>query len=94
LHFADWQEKMGVNEQRQQEQYWGASTMAKILIKCLETGHTVQTGMVTDEAAWGKLAADWAGDRFLCPACNRPHAWLKSDAFLERAGKATVVSLE
>jgi hypothetical protein len=55
----------------------------KIMIKCLKTGGAVATGMATDDATWRKLAANWEGDRFLCPACAAMHTWLKSDAFLE-----------
>ncbi len=60
--------------------------MTKIMIKCLATGQTVPTGMVTDQAAWKKLAANWAGDAFTCPACAARHAWIKSDAFLDGSG--------
>jgi hypothetical protein len=40
--------------------------MPKIMIKCLKTGQAVATGMVTDQATWRRLAADWAGDTFTC----------------------------
>jgi len=60
--------------------------MAKITIKCTLTGKVVSTGMATDQSAWDKLAADWAGDAFICPACNTMHAWLKSDAALDVSG--------
>ncbi len=56
--------------------------MSKIMIKCLSTGQVVATGMVTDQFAWRKLVADWAGDPFICPVCDTMHAWIKSDAFL------------
>jgi hypothetical protein len=38
--------------------------------------------MVTDQPAWNKLADDWVGDPFLCPACDKMHEWIKNDAFL------------
>jgi hypothetical protein len=57
--------------------------MPKIMIKCLSTGQAVSTGMATDQAAWNRLAAEWAGGPFRCPACHMVHAWSKSDAFLE-----------
>ncbi len=61
--------------------------MPKIMIKCLKTGRAVSTGMVTDHATWRRLYADWAGDAFLCPACDTMHAWLKRDAFLDVPGE-------
>jgi hypothetical protein len=57
--------------------------MPKIMIKCVRTDQAVSTGMVTDQAAWRRLPADWAGDAFTCPACDTMHAWIKSDAFLD-----------
>ena len=57
--------------------------MSKIMIKCLSTNQAVATGMVTDQPAWNKLADDWAGDAFTCPACDKLHAWIKRDAFVD-----------
>ena len=57
--------------------------MPKIMIKCLKTGQVVSTGMATDNLTWRKLADNWEGDRFLCPACAVMHEWVKSDATLE-----------
>jgi hypothetical protein len=57
--------------------------MSRIMITCLSTGEAVQTGMVTDQPTWKKLAGDSAGDAFVCPACDTMHAWIKSDAFLD-----------
>jgi hypothetical protein len=57
--------------------------MSIIMIKCLATGQAVSTGMATDQAAWQKLADDWAGEAVICPACHTMHAWIKSDAFLD-----------
>jgi hypothetical protein len=54
----------------------------KIMIKCAETGEVVSTGMVTDQSAWKRLANNREGIRFLCPACNTTHSWIKGDAFL------------
>ena len=42
--------------------------MPKIMIKCLKTGQAVSTGMVTDRAAWRKLAANWESDALTCAA--------------------------
>ena len=56
--------------------------MSKIMVKCLSTGEAVPTGMVTDQPTWNKLADDWAGDPFPCPACDKTHEWIKNDAFL------------
>jgi len=53
------------------------------MIKCMATGQAVSTGMVTDQYAWKTLAADWAGDAFICPACAKMHARIKTEAFLE-----------
>ncbi len=61
--------------------------MPKIMIKCLRTGQAVSTGMVTDQATWRRLYANWEGDAFLCPACDTMHAWLKRDAFLDVPGE-------
>ena len=55
--------------------------MAKIMIKCLKTGQVVSTGMVADQTAWRKLAADWAGDAFLCPACGTMHGMDQEGCF-------------
>ena len=54
----------------------------KIMITCVKTRRAVPTGMVTDQATWTKLAPDWQGDAFLCPACDTMHPLIKSDAFL------------
>ncbi len=61
----------------------GAGSMSRIMIKCLKTGQAVSTGMVTDQATWRRLAADWAGVAFTCEACDTMHAWIKNDAFLD-----------
>jgi hypothetical protein len=58
--------------------------MATIAIKCASTGKVIPTGMANDQPNWEKLAANWKGQAFTCPACNTTHAWLKSDAFLDR----------
>jgi hypothetical protein len=57
--------------------------MPTIMVKCLKTGQAVPTGMVTDHPSWRRLPANWAGDSFLCRACDTVHAWIKSDAFLD-----------
>ncbi len=56
--------------------------MPEITIRCSKIGQTVSTGMVTDQATWIKLAADWKGGAFTCEACGTVHAWIKSDASL------------
>jgi hypothetical protein len=55
----------------------------QIMIKCANTGQAVSTGMITDQTAWRKLAANWKGAAFLCPVCDTMHAWIKSEAFLD-----------
>ena len=57
--------------------------MSQIMITCLRTGQVVSTGMVTDQPTWMKLAADWQGVAFLCPACDTMHEWIKRDASLK-----------
>jgi hypothetical protein len=54
----------------------------QIMITCEQTGQAVSTGMLTDQTTWRKLAANWKGGAFICPACGAMHAWIKSDAFL------------
>jgi hypothetical protein len=54
----------------------------QIMIECRKTGQAVSTGMLTDQTTWRRLAADWTGGAFVCPACGAMHAWIKSDAFL------------
>jgi hypothetical protein len=61
--------------------------MSKIMIKCLRTDRAVPTGMATDDVTWKKLAANWRGEPFLCPACDMMHEWLKSDAFLQNVSR-------
>lgn len=56
--------------------------MPRIMINCSKTGEVVPTGMATDQHSWSRLAANWAGDPFRCPACDTTHAWMKSDAIL------------
>jgi hypothetical protein len=65
--------------------------MSTIMIKCWGTGEVVSTGMVTDQPAWNKLANNWKGVRFLCPACNTMHSWIKSDAFLHVRGSPRAI---
>jgi predicted RNA-binding Zn-ribbon protein involved in translation (DUF1610 family) len=60
----------------------GAVPMPQIMIKCDKTGQAVSTGMITDQTTWRKLAANWKGAAFVCPACGAMHAWIKSDALL------------
>jgi hypothetical protein len=60
----------------------GAVTEPQIMIKCRKTGQVVSTGMLTDQITWRRLATDWKGGAFVCPACGAMHAWTKSDAFL------------
>jgi hypothetical protein len=57
--------------------------MPRLLIKCVATDQLVSTGMATDQLAWKKLAVDWVGEAFICPACHMTHAWKKKDAVLD-----------
>ena len=56
--------------------------MARIKIKCLSTGKSVDTGMSMDESLFD--TASISGNSFHCPECKQTHTWTKSEAFLEK----------
>jgi hypothetical protein len=57
--------------------------MPRLMIRCIATDQLVSTGMATDQCTWKRLPLDWVGEAFICPACHKKHAWIKSDAVLD-----------
>jgi len=56
--------------------------MAKIMIKCPETGKLVFTGLYVDKASFEKAQMQH-NTLAHCPACGKKHSWTKQDATVE-----------
>jgi endogenous inhibitor of DNA gyrase (YacG/DUF329 family) len=56
--------------------------MARIMIRCPETGKAVHTRLIADKKTW-ETSNIWQRERFLCPECKKQHTWSKEDAFLD-----------
>lgn len=56
--------------------------MAKVMIKCPETGKLVPAGVWVDKATFEKaqMPQNTLGR---CPACGKKHSWTKKDAVLQ-----------
>jgi len=59
--------------------------MARVMIRCPETGRLVYTHHDFDEVEFDAIPL---GTRTLpdCPACGRTHSWGKADAVLDEEG--------
>ena len=58
--------------------------MARVMIKCPQTGETVDTGVEMDREIWDSPAATLSSKRLdECPACGEEHTFSQREAFLE-----------
>jgi hypothetical protein len=55
-------------------------TISRVLIRCPETGVSVETVLRLRPSAFETLRGE---HRFRCPRCGQVHAWNKEDAWLE-----------
>jgi len=56
--------------------------ISRVLIKCPETGDSVETVLRLRGAAFEALKGEY---RFRCGKCGQVHSWHKEDAWLEPA---------
>jgi hypothetical protein len=67
--------------------------MGMVMIKCLNTGSTIPTGIKMDQDRFRQIPVFFA--RTFCPICQSNHEWFARDAWVEeprhRAFKRTVV---
>jgi endogenous inhibitor of DNA gyrase (YacG/DUF329 family) len=54
--------------------------MLFVMIKCPETGRTVNTGIALDLESFKHITLD--NNSVRCPHCGKTHVWSKKDAFL------------
>ena len=55
----------------------------RVLIKCPETGESVETVLRLRPSAFEGLKGQYS---FRCPRCGKPHSWTRQDAWLESLG--------
>ncbi len=60
--------------------------MARLMIRCLESGKQIYTGMSFEEITFE--TSQLTDQSVLCPECGRVHAWNKQDAYLESEEEA------
>ena len=54
--------------------------MGFVMIKCPETGHPIETGMVADRETFSSMPVFFA--RVLCPVCRKQHEWFAQNAWV------------
>jgi endogenous inhibitor of DNA gyrase (YacG/DUF329 family) len=57
--------------------------MARLMIRCPQTGKPVFTGMDMPPAAFDRATLE--SNTVRCPHCGEPHTWQKADAYLEES---------
>jgi hypothetical protein len=62
--------------------------MARVLMKCPETGQTVFTCQRMKPPEFDSLERELG---FRCPSCDKIHKWSKADAWLEEAPASAAV---
>jgi hypothetical protein len=60
-----------------------SDTINRVLIRCPETGESVETILRLRPSAFNNLRGEHS---FRCPRCGKVHAWSKQDAWLEALG--------
>jgi hypothetical protein len=55
--------------------------MGMVMIKCLETGNAIPTGIKMDRDRFRQSAVFFG--RTLCPICQASHEWFARDAWVE-----------
>ncbi len=58
----------------------------QVMIRCPVTGRPIATGLTADLRTWNDRPIGL--NRVSCPECKQMHAWSKSDAHLEGAGRS------
>ncbi|HUN95759.1 MAG TPA: hypothetical protein VMU69_05915 [Bradyrhizobium sp.] len=61
--------------------------MGMVMIKCLETGSAIPTGIEMDRNKFRQSAVFFG--RTFCPICQANHEWFARDAWVEEPGHRT-----
>jgi hypothetical protein len=59
----------------------GSNKMGMLMIKCLETGSAIPTGIKMDQDRFRQSSVFFA--RTFCPICQSNHEWFARDAWVE-----------
>jgi hypothetical protein len=59
----------------------GSNKMGMVMIRCLETGSAISTGIKMDQDRFRQSPVFFA--RTFCPICQSTHEWFARDAWIE-----------